>query len=198
MIKQLIDALEDAAYEWSGYVVEDVAPTTLQNFLKPHIESLSAQVEVQAREIEQLRAQLAPLQGDDDLPDFPPPKFGAEHWEDEEVIAYARQAQAMVRAKMVPLEKDTALRKVLAVIQEYLPPDGIKAEEAIHKIIGLVDPWPTTKKAAPLADEKVSLIAHNLDDGDWNDLRHRDCWHKGFHSGFREAEKEHGITGEPK
>ena len=45
----------------------------------------------------------------------------------------------------------------------------------------------------PLTDERISLIAHTLDEGDWNDLAYQDCWHKGFKAGFRESEKEHGI-----
>ena len=86
-----------------------------------------------------LRAQLAALQVDDELPELPGPV--AARWqsvpgshnyagaggcapgsfgEDSEDLyttnqaqAYARQAQAMVRAKMVPLEKDAARYRIL-------------------------------------------------------------------------------------
>jgi len=37
---------------------------------------------------------------------------------------------------------DARLRQVLTVIQNYLPPDGGTADEALNKIIELVDPWP--------------------------------------------------------
>jgi len=49
----------------------------------------------------------------------------------------------------------------------------------------------------PLTDEKISLMAHNEDEGDWNDLRYRDCWHKGYKAGARASEAEHGIGGTP-
>jgi hypothetical protein len=39
-----------------------------------------------------------------------------------------------------------------------------------------------------LTDEAVSLEAHNRDDGDWNDLRYRDCWFIGFLEGAKWAE----------
>ncbi len=38
------------------------------------------------------------------------------------------------------------LREVLAVVSQYLPPDGISVDEAMSKIIGLVDPWPQGEK----------------------------------------------------
>jgi len=37
---------------------------------------------------------------------------------------------------------ESALLKVLAALQEYLPPDGIGANECISKILSIVDPWP--------------------------------------------------------
>jgi hypothetical protein len=50
-------------------------------------------------------------------------------------------------------------------------------------------------KRKPLTDEQISLIAHNIDSGDWNDLNFKECWHEGFKAGFREAEIEHNIKG---
>jgi len=41
-----------------------------------------------------------------------------------------------------------------------------------------------------LTDEAVSLEAHNRDDGDWNDLRYRDCWYSGFLEGAKWAESK--------
>jgi hypothetical protein len=48
-------------------------------------------------------------------------------------------------------------------------------------------------QSKPLTDEKISLIAHNIDSGDWNDLNFKECWHEGFKAGFREAGIEHNI-----
>ncbi len=40
-----------------------------------------------------------------------------------------------------------------------------------------------------LTDEEISLMAHNEDEGDWNNLHFRDCWHKGYMAGARAAEE---------
>jgi hypothetical protein len=45
----------------------------------------------------------------------------------------------------------------------------------------------------PVTDNRVDLIADNIDPGDWNSPYYQDCWHDGFKAGFREAEKEHNI-----
>ena len=37
---------------------------------------------------------------------------------------------------------ETALRKVLDVVQRYLPPDGPSIQDAMSEIIAIVDPWP--------------------------------------------------------
>ena len=37
---------------------------------------------------------------------------------------------------------EQALRKVLSVVQRYLPPDGPTAYDAMAEITGIVDPWP--------------------------------------------------------
>lgn len=37
------------------------------------------------------------------------------------------------------------LEQVLEVVQQYLPPDGIDAKEAMYRIVGLVDPMPEEK-----------------------------------------------------
>ena len=37
---------------------------------------------------------------------------------------------------------EQALRKVLSVVQRYLPPDGPTAHDAMTEIIAIVDPWP--------------------------------------------------------
>jgi len=94
-----------------------------------------------------------------------------------------------------PLSDDRQhLSKVLAAVREYLPPDGITAKECLNKIIAVVDPWPLpSKPLVSLTDSEISLMAHNEDEGDWNDLRYRDCWHKGFLDGARAIEDAHGI-----
>ena len=48
----------------------------------------------------------------------------------------------------------------------------------------------------PLSDTGVNLMAHNLDEGDWDSLVNRNCWLIGFQQGFREAEKHHQIGAE--
>ena len=51
----LIERLTDEAYEWSRYVTEDRAPSTLSDYLEPHIKAVANALEAQAREIEGLR-----------------------------------------------------------------------------------------------------------------------------------------------
>ncbi len=43
---------------------------------------------------------------------------------------------------------ERALRQVLSVVQSYLPPDGIGIDDAMSKIIALVDPFPVRCNAA--------------------------------------------------
>lgn len=54
-----------------------------------------------------------------------------------------------------------------------------------------------TQQRKPMTGTQMSLDAHNIDPGDWNDLRFRDAWHSGFNAGFRAAESAHGIGGMP-
>ena len=37
---------------------------------------------------------------------------------------------------------ESALRKVLAAVQRYMPPDGPDAKDTLSEIIAIVDPWP--------------------------------------------------------
>ena len=39
-----------------------------------------------------------------------------------------------------------------------------------------------------LTDEEISLMAHNTDDAEWNDISYRDCWHDGFKAAARAVE----------
>lgn len=74
-------------------------------------------------------------------------------------------------------------------VDNRIPEAAITAiKEALSSPNGEAQPKPST-------DEKISLIAHNIDTGDWNDLNFRECWHEGFKAGFREAEVEHNIKG---
>jgi hypothetical protein len=43
----------------------------------------------------------------------------------------------------------------------------------------------------PLHDEKVWMIAHNECPEDWDSLDNKECWLKGFVSGFKTAEREY-------
>lgn len=39
-------------------------------------------------------------------------------------------------------DAETALRKVLGIVQRHLPPDGPSAHDSLSEIIEIVDPWP--------------------------------------------------------
>lgn len=52
---------------------------------------------------------------------------------------------------------ETALLKVLAAVQRYLPPNGPAAKEAMSKIISIVDPWPLS--APPVQMEPANAWA---------------------------------------
>jgi len=39
-------------------------------------------------------------------------------------------------------QAEKALNEILDIVHMYLPPDGIDAEEAINRIIEVIDPWP--------------------------------------------------------
>lgn len=75
---------------------------------------------------------------------------------------------------------------------DQLPKDGTKLYTHPPVPYGVE---PRTAQPKPLTDEKIRLIAHNIDTGDWNDLNLKECWHDGFKAGFREAEIEHNIKG---
>lgn len=47
-----------------------------------------------------------------------------------------------------------------------------------------------------MTEEELDLLVHNVDEGDWNDLRYRDNWRQAFKQGFREAEKLYRRTEE--
>ena len=50
------------------------------------------------------------------------------------------------------------LEAIVAVVCQYLPPDGISREEAMSQIIGLVDPLPEKEWVSLTDDEKLSSI----------------------------------------
>lgn len=52
---------------------------------------------------------------------------------------------------------EQVLRQILKHIQDFMPPDGLTAEEAINKIIPLVDPWPLQA----LEDIRVQRPTHS-------------------------------------
>jgi hypothetical protein len=54
-----------------------------------------------------------------------------------------------IRAALDAPGCERCLRAVLAVVQAYLPPDGLDHEEAMSRIIGLVDPWPARGVGVP-------------------------------------------------
>lgn len=40
-----------------------------------------------------------------------------------------------------------------------------------------------------MSDLDIDLMAHNDDDGDWNDLRYKECWNEGYLKGGKAVEK---------
>jgi hypothetical protein len=105
----------------------------------------------------------------------------------------------------------TAIKEALAQPEQepdvYIPADALRQLKGTSLLIlrsvplygyrgdGLTPLYTTQPQSKPLTDEQISLIAHNIDSGDWNDLNFKECWHEGFKSGFREAEIEHNIKG---
>ena len=57
-------------------------------------------------------------------------------------LMHMHAAQPQEAAPGAQGDAETALRKVLYVVQRYLPPDGIGIETAMAEIIETVDPWP--------------------------------------------------------
>lgn len=45
-----------------------------------------------------------------------------------------------------------------------------------------------SRECQRLTDEQISLMAHNDDPCDWNDLNYRICWHVGYLAGARAIE----------
>ena len=77
------------------------------------------------------------------------------------------------------------------LIAELLSPNTPKTEREhaasreIERLQALAAPV-----QEPLHDEEVRLIAHNECPEDWNSLDNKECWLKGFVSGFKTAERE--------
>ena len=59
----------------------------------------------------------------------------------DQMRAYADRA-ARATADSVLEDAETALRKVLGIVQRHLPPDGPSAHDSLSEIIEIVDPWP--------------------------------------------------------
>lgn len=60
--------------------------------------------------------------------------------------AFVNTVQAITNKRNSPppegMVAEQALRKVLSVVQRYLPPDGPTVHDAMSEIIAIVDPWP--------------------------------------------------------
>lgn len=94
--------------------------------------------------------------------------------------------------------------------QEYpmLKPEPLYTEQQVRAMlatngIGACNPAcnqaaPAAPVPQPLTDEQISLEACNEDEGDWNSLAFKDCWHDGFNKGARATERAHGIGVETK
>lgn len=56
------------------------------------------------------------------------------------------------------------------------------ADATLHYGLNIIPLYTSPQKREwfDLTDEQISLMAHNEDEGDWNDLRFRDCWREGY------------------
>lgn len=82
---------------------------------------------------------------------------------DKARLALQGALEALVAAH--PLSEQV-LRQILAVVQRYLPPDGIDAQQAIGEIIKLIDPWPPVAERQ-MTTAKALVLAQAEDDGLW-------------------------------
>lgn len=72
-------------------------------------------------------------------------------------------------AEPAPLNKATAehaLRRILHIVQRYLPPDGMSIDKAMNEIIAVVDPWPVAEGDAGMYPQlpSATMFATVLDD----------------------------------
>lgn len=73
-------------------------------------------------------------------------------------------------AEPAPLNKATAehaLRRILHIVQRYLPPDGIAIDKAMNEIIAVVDPWPVADGGAGMYPPipRATMFSTVLDGG---------------------------------
>ena len=73
-------------------------------------------------------------------------------------------------AEPAPLNKATAehaLRRILHIVQRYLPPDGIAIDKAMNEIIAVVDPWPVADGDSGMYPPlpRATLFSTIVDDG---------------------------------
>jgi len=126
---ELISTLRERAALYAYGSADSVACTAAANVLEAQaceIERHDIEYSVRGlllldteRERDQLRAELAALQCEDELPELP--DIGAAiDYTGTEMQAYARQAQAMVRAKMVAALPAQPAQDVNAVLLEAL------------------------------------------------------------------------------
>lgn len=81
----------------------------------------------------------------------------------------------------------------------YWRNDGIEACAGIADAYGnfnaaqdmraMITASPRAPTEVPLTHEEISLLAHNIDPGNWIDLRFKRSWHDGFEKGARAIEK---------
>jgi len=84
----------------------------------------------------------------------------------------------MTKWKLVPVEPTPEM------IDAWNNDDS---DEFSHAYRAMLEAAPQPPK---LSDADINLIAYNIDEGDWNDLRFRNAWHEGFLRGFKEAKCE--------
>ena len=62
---------------------------------------------------------------------------------------------------------EVALHKILSVLHECLPPNGINAKDCISKILEVVDPWPTCLVEPVAYCNNIAIERLKEDPGNW-------------------------------
>lgn len=136
---QLVEAGRASLAASAGSEPVALDPRHIRKFLQ----ALQAGEMSVARAVEILDAWVEGRYSDDMVP--PPPADSCLIADDEFPMEIVRKLRSEMATHPSPPEgagAEQALRKVLSVVQRYLPPDGPSAHDAMSEITAIVDPWP--------------------------------------------------------